>query len=42
MLQTSYLQEQILNRLRMDNPWWTTHCIDNYFEQMQRPTGNSV
>lgn len=36
MLQTSYLQEQILNRLRMDNPWWTTHCIDNYFEQMQR------
>ena len=36
MSQTNYLQEQILNRLRMDNPWWITNSIDDYFQQMQR------
>ena len=36
MSQSEYLQEQILNRLRMDNPWWATNTIDDYFQQMQR------
>lgn len=36
MSQTNYLQEQILNRLRMDNPWWITNSIDDYFQQMKR------
>ena len=36
MQQTEYLQEQILNRLRLDNPWWATNSIDNYFQLMQR------
>lgn len=36
MHQTEYLQEQILNRLRMDNPWWSTKTIDDYYELMQR------
>ncbi len=36
MSQSNYLQEQILNRLRMDNPWWATNTIDDYFQQMQR------
>ncbi len=36
MSQTEYLKEQIVNRLRMDNPWWVTNSIDNFFNQMQR------
>lgn len=36
MSQTDYLKEQILNRLRMDNPWWVTNSIDGLFNQMQR------
>jgi len=35
-MQTEYLKEQILARLRMDNPWWTTNTIDEYFQSMQR------
>ncbi len=35
-MQTEYLKEQILARLRMDNPWWTTNTIDEYFQEMQR------
>jgi len=35
-MQTEYLKEQILARLRMDNPWWTTNAIDEYFQSMQR------
>jgi len=36
MLRTEYLEEQILNRLKMDNPWWISNTIDDYFQQMQR------
>ena len=36
MLQSEYLKEQILNRLRLDNPWWINNSIDDYFQQMQR------
>jgi len=35
-MQTQYLKEQILARLMMDNPWWTTNAIDDYFQSMQR------
>ncbi len=35
-MQTEYLKEQILARLRMDNPWWSTNTIDDYFQSMQR------
>lgn len=36
MIQADYLKEQIINRLRMDNPWWVNASIDDYYHQMQR------
>ena len=36
MTNTDYFQEQILGRLRMDNPWWTSNATDDYYNSMQR------
>lgn len=35
MIQTGYQREQIINRIRFDNPWWTSGAIDTYFSKMQ-------
>lgn len=36
MVQTGYQQEKIFDRIRFDNPWWSTKVIDSYFDSMQR------
>ena len=35
MIKTGYQQEQIINRLKFDNPWWNTGKIDTYYSNMQ-------
>ena len=30
-----YLKEQILSRMRFDNPWWVNGRIQNDYEDMQ-------
>lgn len=36
MIQTGYKSEQIIERLRFDNPWWTSGGIDPYYNGMRR------
>lgn len=31
-----YSEEQILDRLRFENPWWVTGSIEDYYNSMQR------
>ncbi|MDO5664002.1 MAG: ATP-binding protein [Bacteroidia bacterium] len=35
MIQTGYQKEQIVNRIRVDNPWWKSGSIDTYFSNMR-------
>lgn len=35
MIKTGYQREQIIDRLRFDNPWWNTKSIDVYYQNMQ-------
>lgn len=34
MIYTAQLEQQIIGRLRIDNPWWTENRIPQYYEQM--------
>ena len=36
MIQTGYQKEQIIDRIRFDNPWWTTGNIDSFYDSMNR------
>jgi predicted AAA+ superfamily ATPase len=36
MILNETLQAQIINRLRIDNPWWVDKKIDSYFDKMKR------
>jgi uncharacterized protein len=31
-----YSEEQVLDRLRFENPWWTTGAVEDYYTSMQR------
>ncbi|MBU6325417.1 MAG: AAA family ATPase, partial [Bacteroidetes bacterium] len=31
-----YSEEQILARLRFENPWWISGCVEEYYTSMQR------
>ena len=31
---TELLEKQIIGRLRVDNPWWITNSIQDYYKQM--------
>lgn len=36
MIQSNYQKDQVLDRIRYDNPWWTTSHIEQYFNEMPR------
>jgi predicted AAA+ superfamily ATPase len=31
-----YSEEQVLDRLRFENPWWTTRAVEDYYTNMRR------
>ena len=32
----SFSKEQIIERIRFENPWWKTGKIENYYNEMPR------
>lgn len=36
MVEIGYQKEQIIERLKFDNPWWANGKIDKYYDEMPR------